>query len=217
MIKAVIFDLDGTLLNTLADLASSTNYALGQYGYPLRTIDEVRRFVGNGVAKLIERAVPAGTSEADTQSVLSCFKNHYLEHSLDTTVPYDGIIDLLSQLKRKGIFTAIVSNKLDPAVRELHEHFFRGLVDTAVGESSERRAKPAPDMVNEALRRLGIDAESAVYVGDSEVDIMTARNAGMRCISVSWGFKTRDFLIQNGASSIADTAADLKEMLIEHS
>ena len=130
MVKAVIFDLDGTLLNTLADLASSTNYALGHYGYPQRTIDEIRRFVGNGVAKLIERAVPEGTSEADVQRVLSCFKSHYLEHSLDTTVPYDGIMDMLSVLKKKGIATAIVSNKLDPAVRELHEHFFKELVDT---------------------------------------------------------------------------------------
>lgn len=213
MVKAVIFDLDGTLLNTLADLSSSTNYALGHYGYPQRTIDEVRRFVGNGVAKLIERAVPEGTSEADVQRVLSCFKSHYLEHSLDTTVPYDGIMDMLSVLKKKGIATAIVSNKLDPAVRELHEHFFKELVDTAVGESSERQAKPSPDMVNEALRRLGIDAESAVYVGDSEVDIMTARNAGMRCISVSWGFKTREFLVQNGASSIAGTVEELMEQI----
>lgn len=213
MVKAVIFDLDGTLLNTLADLAASTNYALDHYGYPQRTIDEVRRFVGNGVAKLIERAVPAGTSEEDTQRVLSCFKRHYLEHSLDTTVPYDGIMDMLSALKKKGIATAIVSNKLDAGVRELHEHFFKGLVDTAVGESSERRAKPAPDMVNEAMRRLGIDTESAVYVGDSEVDIMTARNAGMRCISVSWGFKTREFLVENGATSIADTAQELLDML----
>ena len=122
-------------------------------------------------------------------------------------------MDMLSVLKKKGIATAIVSNKLDPAVRELHEHFFKELVDTAVGESSERQAKPSPDMVNEALRRLGIDAESAVYVGDSEVDIMTARNAGMRCISVSWGFKTREFLVQNGASSIAGTVEELMEQI----
>ena len=127
-----------------------------------------------------------------------------------------GYLDRLyvhKDFQRKGIATAIVSNKLDPAVRELHEHFFKELVDTAVGESSERQAKPSPDMVNEALRRLGIDAESAVYVGDSEVDIMTARNAGMRCISVSWGFKTREFLVQNGASSIAGTVEELMEQI----
>ncbi len=204
-----IFDLDGTLLNTLGDLCASCNYALKTMGFPTRTLDEVRRFVGNGVAKLIERAVPEGTSAKLTAETLDVFRKHYLDHGLDTTCPYDGIPEMLAELKRKGKRIAVVSNKFNDATRQLCAHFFPDTVEVAIGETSTIRKKPAPDTVIEAMRQLGVTAEDAVYIGDSDVDVMTARNSGMPCISVLWGFRDKNFLIESGATTFAEVPADI--------
>ncbi len=204
-----IFDLDGTLLNTLGDLCASCNYALKTMGFPTRTLDEVRRFVGNGVAKLIERAVPEGTSAELTAETLDVFRKHYLDHGLDTTCPYDGIPEMLAELKRKGKRIAVVSNKFNDATRQLCAHFFPDTVEVAIGETSTIRKKPAPDTVIEAMRQLGVTAEDAVYIGDSDVDVMTARNSGMPCISVLWGFRDKNFLIESGATTFAEVPADI--------
>ncbi len=204
-----IFDLDGTLLNTLGDLCASCNYALKTMGFPTRTLDEVRRFVGNGVTKLIERAVPEGTSVELTAETLDVFRRHYLDHGLDTTCPYDGIPEMLAELKRKGKRIAVVSNKFNDATRQLCAHFFPDTVEVAIGETSTIRKKPAPDTVIEAMRQLGVTAEDAVYIGDSDVDVMTARNSGMPCISVLWGFRDKNFLIESGATTFAEVPADI--------
>lgn len=201
-ITTVVFDLDGTLLDTLLDLATSVNYALDKYGYPLRSMEYIRRALGNGVRKLMEAAVPEHLSEDAFNEVFSCFKTHYVEHSMDNTAPYEGILPLLSRLKELGYKCAIVSNKLDEAVQDLNKKFFSSYIDVAIGEGNGIRRKPDPDSVEEALRRLGASKEEAVYVGDSEVDMATARNASLPCISVTWGFRDEDFLRDQGATKI---------------
>lgn len=203
-IDTVIFDLDGTLLDTLSDLAASVNYALEKNGMPARTVDEVRRFVGNGIGKLMERAAPEGTDSDTVQKVLGDFRKHYKEHCMDMTRPYDGIMEMLGELRSLGIKTAVVSNKADFAVKELMEHFFGGLVMTAIGEREGIPRKPAPDSVITAAKELGSELSRTVYVGDSDVDILTAKNVGIPCISVSWGFKGKRFLEEHGADMIID-------------
>lgn len=195
-IQTMIFDLDGTLLDTLADLATSVNHALVVHGLPPRPTAQIRQFLGNGIRSLVERSVPAGTGEGDFERVFQTFREHYVAHCLDATQPYAGITDVLRRLHRHGISLGIVSNKLQPAVSELADRFFKGLVDVAVGESPTVRRKPNPDAVLAALAQLGGSKDRAVYVGDSEVDIETARNAGLPCISVLWGFRDEDFLRQ---------------------
>lgn len=195
-----IFDLDGTLLSTLEDLASSCNYALRSNGMPERTIDEVRRFVGNGVKKLMERAIPEGLSNPLFDKTYMDFRQHYMHHNLDTTRPYDGVMEMLGSLRQRGKKIAVVSNKFYAATQDLCRHFFGDLVDVAIGEREDIRKKPAPDTVNEALRQMGADREGAVYIGDSDVDVMTARNSGMPCISVLWGFRDYQFLVEHGAT-----------------
>lgn len=214
MYTTYIFDLDGTLLNTLNDLAASTNYALRQHGMPERTLEEVRRFVGNGVRLLMERAVPEGTDEALFEETFATFKHHYMEHNMDTTSPYDGVQEMLRQLKRKGKRLAVVSNKFYAATQELVAHFFPE-VEVAIGENEAEgiRKKPAPDTVMEALRQLGVSSEGAVYVGDSDVDLMTARNSELPCISVLWGFRDKDFLIEHGATEFVTKPNELLEIL----
>ena len=210
MYNTYIFDLDGTLLSTLGDLAASCNYALRTNGMPERTIDEVRVFVGNGVKKLMERAVPNGEDNPAFEKTYSDFRKHYMEHNLDTTKPYDGVMDLLKELNSRGKKVAVVSNKFYAATQELCRHFFGNLVQVAIGEREDIRKKPAPDTVIEAMRQLGVTTEGAVYIGDSDVDIETARNSGMPCISVLWGFRDRDFLLQHGATTLVDTPADIR-------
>ena len=200
--KTYIFDLDGTLLSTLADLAASTNYALRTHHMPERSIDEVRRFVGNGVKKLMERAIPDGLNNPLFEETFATFRKHYMQHNLDTTQPYPGIMQLLEQLKAEGKNIAVVSNKFYAATRELCRHFFGDLVPVAIGEREDIRKKPAPDTVIEALRELGVDKEGAVYIGDSDVDIMTAKNSGMPCVSVLWGFRDKEFLLEHGATTL---------------
>ena len=209
MYKTYIFDLDGTLLNTLGDLAASTNYALRQYGMPEHTIDDVRRFVGNGVGKLIERAIPEGLANPQYEDVLATFRKHYMLHSLDTTAPYPGIESLLHSLRSHGCNVAVVSNKFYNATVELCRHFFADTVEVAIGERANIRRKPAPDTVFEAMRQLGVSGEDTVYVGDSDVDVATARNSGIPCISVLWGFRDRDFLIEHGATTFVNTPEDI--------
>jgi len=207
--RTYIFDLDGTLLDTLKDLAASTNYALSSYGMPERSIEEVRQFVGNGIRKLIERAVPAGTEAPLSDKIFSAFRKHYLDHDLVTTKPYQGIEETLRELKKRGKHLAIVSNKIYTATQELVHHFFPDTINVAIGEKEGIRRKPAPDTVNEALRQLGISSRGAVYIGDSDVDIMTARNCGIPCISVLWGFRDREFLMEHGAETFISSPKEL--------
>ena len=209
--QTYVFDLDGTLLDTLGDLAASTNYALRTHGMPEHSLDDVRRFVGNGVRVLMERAVPQGAENPQFEAAFQTFRTHYMQHSLDTTKPYDGILETLEALKAEGCRLAVVSNKMMAATQELCRHFFRDTIEVAIGEHEAQgiRKKPAPDTVNEAFRQLGVGTERAVYVGDSDVDILTARNSGLPCISVLWGFRDRDFLIQHGAETFISAPSEL--------
>ena len=200
-----IFDLDGTLLNTLNDLAASTNYALRWAGMPEHSVDDVRRFVGNGVKKLMERAIPDGLDNPKFDETYATFR----KHSLDTTKPYSGIPEVLAELKRRGKKLAIVSNKFYAATQELARHFFPETIEVAIGERENIRKKPAPDTVLEAMRQLGVGKEGTVYIGDSDVDIDTARNVGVPCISVLWGFRDRDFLIEHGATHLISKPEEL--------
>lgn len=214
MYDTYIFDLDGTLLDTLGDLSASVNYALRQCAMPEHSVDDVRRFVGNGVQRLMERAVPGGVGNPMFGKALQTFREYYLLHSLDTTRPYDDIPELLAGLKQRGKRMAVVSNKFCTATEELCRHFFPDTIDVAIGENEAEgvRRKPAPDTVLEALRRLGADKEHAVYVGDSDVDLETARNAGLPCISVLWGFRDRTFLEGCGAKTFVSQPQQILEL-----
>ena len=208
-ISACIFDLDGTILDTLQDLANSVNYALNQKGYPQRTVDEVRSFVGNGIPKLIERAVPEGTAETEIEETLMIFKEHYAVHLNDNTKPYDGIISLLENLKSKGISTAVVTNKAHFAAAELTKQFYSSLIDVTVGQKDGVPTKPDPTALNEALKTIGVKSENAVFVGDSDVDVFTAHNGNLKCIGVTWGNRDEDVLLTNGAEYIAHKPEDI--------
>lgn len=202
----IIFDLDGTLLNTLDDLADSTNFALLSLEYPQRTLEEIRNFVGNGVSKLIERALPKGKENPDFEKCLTTFKKHYSENMYNKTKPYNGIIKMLTDLKNRGCKIAVVSNKFDAAVKELCSKYFDNLVDIAIGEDEAHgiKKKPAPDTVNKVLELFSAEKSNSVYVGDSDVDIMTAKNSGLACVSVSWGFRDIEFLKNHGANIVID-------------
>ena len=207
--QLAIFDMDGTILNTLEDLADSLNYALSCSNYPTRTLDEVRNFVGNGIRKLIERAVPAGTSPEELEQVYADFTAYYSKHCYDKTKPYSGIMETIQNLRKQGIKTAVVSNKADYGVQILCKQYFDGLFDYAVGEQTGVQRKPAPDSVNTVLDKLKINRKNAVYIGDSDVDIDTARNAEMDCISVDWGFRDPSFLQQHGAKIMVSSPEEL--------
>lgn len=204
-----IFDLDGTLLNTLQDLTTSTNYALRSSGMPERSIEEVRRFVGNGVKKLMERAVPDGLENPIFERTYELFRQYYLAHSLDTTRPYPDVMETLKALKAGGKKIAVVSNKFYAATQELCFHFFGDYVSVAIGEKDNIRKKPAPDTVIEALKQLKADNKTAVYIGDSDVDIQTAMNCGIPCISVLWGFRDKNFLLEHGATTFINSPIEL--------
>ena len=197
----ILWDLDGTLLDTLQDLADGTNHALRQFGYPERTVEEVRRFVGNGAQRLIEQAIPAG---ADVAEVLEAFYAYYNAHCRVKTKPYDGILDALAELERRFPM-AVVSNKPDTAVKQLCAQYFSGLY--ARGESADCPRKPAPDMILKTMAFIGV--ERCVYVGDSEVDVATARNAGVPCLSVLWGFRDRQTLLNAGADHFCAACEEL--------
>lgn len=212
--KLAIFDMDGTILNTIDDLAASLNAVLEKSGFPTRTMDEVISFVGDGLRTLIERGVPDGSDSETVDRVLADFKAYYAVHCADRTAPYDGIIELLKNLRTNGCMTAVVSNKVDDAVQELCKKYFDGFFDYAVGERSGILRKPAPDSVNEVLEKLNVSRENAVYIGDSEVDIKTAENAGMDSIIVEWGFRERDFLLKKGAKTIVSAAKEIENIVL---
>ena len=213
--KIAIFDLDGTLLDTLQDLTASTNFALESCGYPKRTATEIRSFVGNGIEKLIERAVPVGTASDDIKRVLDVFKTHYAEHCEDQTAPYEGISELLDRLIQEDMQIAVVSNKIDFAVQSLCKKYFGERFSVAVGEREGIQRKPHPDSVLEVLAKTRISPFEAVYIGDSEVDILTAKNAGTAFISVTWGFRDENFLSESGAKIFAHSAKQLQQLLLE--
>ncbi len=209
MKNAAVFDMDGTILNTLDDLMDSTNFALKNNGLKERSLEEIRFFVGNGIQKLIERAVPQGTSKEVFEKVFADFKSHYKIHCADKTSYYDGIPSVIQTLRKMGVKTAVVSNKADFAVQELVEVYFKGLFDVALGEKTGVSKKPSPDMVNAALSVLGVEKESAFYIGDSDVDFETAKNSSLDFIGVSWGFRGRKFLENLGAKNIIDSPEEL--------
>jgi len=209
----VIFDLDGTLLNTLEDLADGVNVILKRNGYPQRTLEEVRHFVGNGIRKLVERAVPDDVTGESFEKVFKEFRTYYTEHCQIKTRAYDGMIKLLAILKQKGYAMAIVSNKNHGAVTELNQIYFKDYIETAIGQKDGIRKKPAPDTVLQALKELGKEKETAVYVGDSEVDFMTAENTGMDCVLVTWGFRTTEELSAFKPNAMIDKPEALLEFL----
>ncbi len=211
--KAVIFDLDGTLLDTLDDLRDALNYALTAHGFPPRSLDEVRGFVGNGNWKLVQRGVSAGTDEQTARAVFETFIPWYQAHSMDKTRPYDGVGETLDALKAAGIKMAIATNKVHSAAAPLCQKFFPQ-VDLVVGSQEGLENKPAPDMLRYALEHLGVPASEAVYVGDTEVDIQTARNAGLPCVCVAWGFRSRAEQKAAGGTVFADAAQALSQLLL---
>lgn len=208
-IDTIIFDLDGTLLDTLTDLTNSVNYAMELFHLPAHSEDSVRRMVGNGVTVLMERAIPGGREFPEFERCLKEFQEHYARHKKDFTKPFPGVMGFLASAAKKGYKLAVVSNKFDLAVKGLCEDFFSPYITTAIGESPQVARKPAPDTVFEAMKELQSPPERCVYVGDSDVDLATAKNAGIPCISVSWGFRSRTFLLEHGAEQIADTVDGL--------
>lgn len=225
--KTIIWDLDGTLMDTLQDLMNSVNYALQKHGMPLRTYQEIRSFVGNGVKRLLELSVPDGMRNPLFEEVFADFKSHYMMHCQDQTGLYDGIADTLKELKERGVRMAVVSNKLQSGVTELFESQVRTVgkeeticlkdyIEVAIGERPEMARKPAADMVNKAFEEMGIDKQSAVYIGDSEVDLATARNSGLPCISVLWGFRDLEFLKEQGAEVFAENPLQIVGLTIDN-
>ncbi len=212
--KLAIFDLDGTILDTIDDLTDAVNHALTENSLPTRTVAEVRSFIGNGMRMLIERSVPAGTDTNVTDSVLAEYKSYYASHSTVKTRPFDGICDLLNSLRERGVTLAVLSNKADPTVKELCELYFPGIFDYVAGEKPDVARKPAPDAVNAILAELNFERSDSVYIGDSDVDIKTARNADMDCISVTWGFRDEAQLIEAGAVTLANTVGELEGAIL---
>lgn len=214
MVQTVIFDMDGTLLNTLEDMLGSVNVTMDYVNCPRRTRDEVRAFVGNGAAKLIERCMPNGAKDERFDTALQFYRNYYNDHAQIKTEPYPGILPLLQQLKERGIHLAVVSNKPDEAVQQLTNRYFPDIFSAVVGNRADCAVKPAPDTVLLALSRMNQPTEGAVYVGDSEVDIATGKNAGMPCFSVTWGFRTEQFLSDHGAEHLIHSAEELQNALL---
>ena len=206
---AVIFDLDGTLLDTLDDITDSVNHTLRQFGYPLRTREEIRRFVGNGAVKLIERALPHAVEPARFQTVYRAYDAYYTAHRQDRTRPYPGACELLRELRARAIRTAVLSNKQDNAVRPLCAHYFPDLLDAATGPADGRRTKPAPDGVEYLMHLLGVTAQQTLYVGDSQADVQTGLNAGVRTVAALWGFRSRSELEAVGATLFAESAKEI--------
>ena len=209
MIRAVIFDLDGTLLDTLDDLAAAVNYALERCGFPARSRDEVRAFIGNGVVRLVWRAMPPGAAQADFDRCFPLFRQYYLTHMTDRTRVFDGILPLLEALRARGVKTAVVSNKLHAGVVGLCRDYFGDRLDCAVGVTEESERKPAPVNVLRAMTSFGVSADETLYVGDSEVDAQTAENAGLCCVGVTWGYRTKAQLEAAGVQTIIDTPEEL--------
>ncbi|MCR5451640.1 MAG: HAD-IA family hydrolase [Lachnospiraceae bacterium] len=211
--KAVLFDLDGTLLDTLHDLAGAVNHVMKTYDDPVHSVDDVRRFVGNGIRNLMIRALPKGEEDPKFEEKFSEFKNYYAGHDMDLTKPYPGIMNLISDLRNNGIRLAIVSNKYQPAVTELSRHYFKDAIEVSIGDLEGRNRKPHPDAPNAALLALGLSAKDCLYVGDSGVDAKTAEGVGMDCVLCSWGFRERDLLEKEKSIGIIDKPEDLLEYI----
>lgn len=213
MYKAVIFDMDGTILNTLDDLANAVNYTMSKMGMPTHTTEEVRTYVGNGLHKTIERAVPPGTSDVDLEKAYGIMVDFYRKNCNICTRPYDGIVELIKEIRNRGVKTAVISNKNNGAVTDLCDAMFDGCFDFSLGEIEGVPLKPHRDMVDITLNNLGVEARNCIYVGDSEVDIMTAHNADMKCISVTWGFRDKAHLEKNGADILVSSPSEILEIL----
>lgn len=207
--KLAIFDLDGTILETLEDLKNSVNFALANNNLPMRSLEDVKSFVGNGIRKLIERAVPNSCPDMLKECVFADFNEHYATHCKDTTKPYDGIVDMLRELKNISVKCAVVSNKSDSAVQPLCNHYYPGIFDIAVGVKEGIRPKPNPDSVRSVIEQLSVSKAETVYIGDSDVDVQTAKNVGVECIAVLWGFRDKDMLLLAGATKFAANAKEL--------
>ena len=214
---AVLFDMDGTVLNTLDDLTNAVNYTLARYKLPLLERRQVAAYLGNGAKYLMSRAVPAGTSETMLEEILGYYQPWYDSHCAILTAPYPGILPLMQALRKAGVKQAVISNKQDSAVKQLAEQHFPGLLETAVGESTLVRRKPNPDAVLAALREMGVDRKDAIYVGDTEVDLRTAENAGLACAAVGWGFRSEQQLHEAGAGHVFQSAEELQDWLLKES
>lgn len=212
--QAVLFDMDGTVLDTLDDLCDSINHSLAEFSLPPVSREHVRQCLGNGAAFLVSHSIPADCSPDLEANVLAFYKPWYDAHCLIKTAPYEGILPMMQSLKEHGLRLAIISNKPDRAVQELSDAFFPGLLELSVGESPSVRRKPAPDTVLTAASQIGLSVDQCVYVGDSEVDLQTARNAGMDCISVTWGFRDEAQLIEAGATALIRTPEELESLLL---
>ena len=215
MYKAVLFDMDGTVLDTVGDLTDAINVSLEKFGFPARSQEEVKSFLGKGPAHFVNCAVPEGTDAATKQQVLAFYEPYYDSHCQIRTAPYPGIMDLLKTLKARGIRLAVISNKQEPAVKALAEQHFAGLLELAVGTSPRIRCKPDPSAVLAAMAELGVEKEETLYVGDMDVDLNTARNAGIDCVGVAWGFLGRTKLEALGAERIADNMEQLREFILK--
>ena len=207
--RTILFDLDGTLLDTLADLEVSVNYMLKEMGFPLRKKEEVRSFLGNGVRHLVASALPKDVGEDTVEKGLSLFKSHYAAHSMEKTAPYPGICDVLSELRCRGIRMGVVTNKVDAAAQPMIDRYFPGIFDVVLGQRDEIPRKPAPDMIFAALKESGIAAEHCLYVGDSEVDHATADHAGVDCALVTWGYRDKEDLAPLAPAALIENAEDL--------
>lgn len=212
--NTVIFDLDGTLLNTLEDLTDSVNHAMDAMGWSRRDKKEIRLFLGNGIKQLMKLSSPDGISSEEFNTAFEIFKEYYSMHNDDKTRPYDGTVEMMKNLRKKGVKMAIVSNKIDSAVLTLRDRFFSEVVEIAIGDMQGMKRKPAPDSCLRALELLGSNREDAVYVGDSEVDLATAQNAGLDCISVLWGFRDEEHLINHGAKTFARKPKDVEREVL---
>ncbi len=213
MRKTLIFDLDGTLLNTLEDLYNAVNYAMIECDYPTHSIEEVCAFVGNGIKNLIKRAMPCGFTEEEFDRCFSYFKKYYEKHTYDCTKPYNGMVSMLKRLKNEGYRLAIVSNKADASVKKLSKYFFTEIFDVSLGAKDGINLKPDSDIVYYALKEMSSKATDAIYIGDSDVDILTAANANIPCISVLWGFRSEEFLLTNGAKITAHNVDELYSII----
>lgn len=211
--KLILWDMDGTLLNTIEDLRDSLNASLAEFSLPQRSLDEVRRFVGNGILRLIQRAAPADSSEAQISAIFDFFCGYYAKHSREKTRPYPGILPLLQDLQAQGQQMAVVSNKLETVAQEMSREYFGEIFPLTIGDRPGLEKKPAPDMILAAMEHFRVSREDCLLIGDSEVDIATARNAGISCISVSWGFRSRETLLAQGAEQIAGTVPELRLLL----
>ena len=214
--QAVLYDMDGTVLDTLEDLKNAVNAALAAFGRPPLTLGQVRAYVGNGSRRLIELALGEGAAPEEVDRMLAWYKPWYDAHCRILTRPYPGVLPLMERLKAAGVRQAIVSNKPDSAVRALADEFFPGLVEFVVGEREREgiRRKPWPDMLNAVRAQMALPPEECLYVGDSEVDILTAARAGLRCVSVSWGFRSREQLLAAGAQTLVDTPEELGDFIL---